>query len=69
MIRVTKHTLKFANTGKRSSIDELLSEWRRVMQLMCDDMWLNGYRWKDDDGWHEFNPMNYRNILTIIDLM
>lgn len=44
MIRATKHTLKFANNGKRSSIETLLAEWRRVMQLISDDMWLNGYR-------------------------
>lgn len=60
MIRATKHTLKFANTGKRSSIDKLLAEWRRVMQLICDDMWLNGYRWEEDDGWHEFNPNQFK---------
>ena len=60
MIRATKHTLKFANTGKRSSVDELLAEWRRVMQLMCDDMWLNGYRWQEEDGWHEFNPAKFK---------
>lgn len=60
MIRATKHTLKFANTGKRSSIDTLLTEWRRVMQIMCDDMWLNGYRWNDESGWHEFNPNKYK---------
>lgn len=60
MIRATKHTLKFANTGKRSSIDELLAEWRRVMQLICDDMWLNGYRWQEEDGRHEFNPTQFK---------
>ena len=60
MIRATKHTLKFANTGKRSSIDKLLAEWRRVMQLICDDMWLNGYRWEEDDSWHEFNPNQFK---------
>ena len=60
MIRATKHTLKFANTGKRSSIDKLLAEWRRVMQLICDDMWLTGYRWQEDDGWHEFNPAQFK---------
>lgn len=60
MIRATKHTLKFANTGKRSSIDELLAEWRRVMQLICDDMWLNGYRWQEEDDRHEFNPTQFK---------
>ena len=60
MIRATKHTLKFANTGKRSSIDELLAEWRRVMQLICDNIWLNGYRWQEEDNWHEFNPTQFK---------
>ena len=60
MIRATKHTLKFANTGKRSSIGKLLAEWRRVMQLICDDMWLNGYRWQEIDDWHEFNPTKFK---------
>jgi predicted RNA-binding Zn-ribbon protein involved in translation (DUF1610 family) len=60
MIRATKHTLKFANTGKRSSIGKLLAEWRHVMQLICDDVWLNGYRWQEDDGWHEFNPAQFK---------
>ena len=60
MIRATKHTLKFANTGKRSSIDTLLAEWRRVVQLICDDMWLNGYRWQENDQWHEFNPSRFK---------
>ena len=60
MIRATKHTLKFANTGKRSSIGKLLAEWRRVMQLLCNDMWLNGYRWQEIDGWHEFDPTQFK---------
>lgn len=30
------------------------------MQMMCDDMWLNGYRWEEEDGWHEFNPEYYK---------
>lgn len=60
MIRSTRHTLKFANTGKRAYIDELLAEWRRVMQLLCDDIWSNGYRWKEDDVWHEFNPNQFK---------
>ena len=60
MIRATKHTLKFANNGKRSSIGKLLSEWRRVMQLISDNIWVNGYRWQEDDGWHEFNPSQFK---------
>lgn len=49
-----------SNNGKRSSIDKLLVEWRRVMQLICDDMWLNGYLWQEGDGWHEFNPSRFK---------
>ena len=60
MIRATKHTLKYANTGKREAVFRLLAEWRRVMQLMCDDMWLNGYHWQEPDGWHEFNPAKFK---------
>lgn len=30
------------------------------MQLLCDDMWLNGYRWQELDGWHEFNPTQFK---------
>lgn len=60
IVRSTRHTLKFANTGKRLSIYRLLAEWRRVMQLICDDMWSNGYRWQEEDGWHEFNPDEFK---------
>ena len=38
MIRSSSHTLRFANTGKREEVFKLLAEWRRVMQLICDDM-------------------------------
>jgi predicted RNA-binding Zn-ribbon protein involved in translation (DUF1610 family) len=38
----------------------LLAEWRRVMQLFCDDIWSNGYTWLEDDGIHEFNPDKYK---------
>lgn len=60
MIRSTQHTMKYANMGKRSSIDELLAEWRRVMQLICDEMWNNGYRWLVGDEWHEFKPDEFK---------
>ena len=38
----------------------LLAEWRRVMQLFCDDIWSNGYTWLDDGVIHEFNPDKYK---------
>ena len=60
IVRSTRHTLKFANTGKKEAISILLAEWRRVMQLFCDDIWSNGYTWLEDDGTHEFNPDKYK---------
>ena len=63
IVRSTSHTLRFANTGKREEVFKLLSEWRRVMQLICDDMWLNGYTWMEDDVFHEFNPGKFKYTL------
>lgn len=68
IVRSSSHTLRFANTGKREEIFKLLAEWRRVMQLICDDVWLNGYTWMEDDVFHEFNrassSTHYRNTWT-----
>jgi predicted RNA-binding Zn-ribbon protein involved in translation (DUF1610 family) len=60
IVRSTRHTLKFANTGKKEAISMLLAEWRRVMQLFCDDIWSNGYTWLEDGVIHEFNPDKYK---------
>ena len=63
IVRSSSHTLRFANTGKREEIFKLLAEWRRVMQLICDDVWLNGYTWMEDDVFHEFNPGKFKYTL------
>jgi len=60
IVRMTRHTLKYANTGKQEAVTTLLAEWRRVMQLYCDEIWDNGYRWNDDSGWHEFKPREFK---------
>lgn len=60
IVRSTRHTLKFANLGKKDAITMLLAEWRRVMQLICDDIWSNGYTWLEDGVIHEFNPDKYK---------
>jgi len=60
IVRSTRHTLKFANTGKQEAISMLLAEWRRVMQLFCNDIWSNGYTWLEDGVIHEFNPDKYK---------
>ena len=38
----------------------LLAEWRRVMQLFCDDIWSNGYTWLEAGVIYEFNPDKYK---------
>lgn len=60
IVRATKHTLKYTNTGKKENLFRLLAEWRRVMQIFCNDIWLNGYTWIEDGVLHEFNPMQYK---------
>ena len=63
IVRSSCHTLKFANTGKQEDVFKLLAEWRRVMQLICDEIWLNGYTWIDNDVYHEFNPEKFKYTL------
>ena len=42
MIRSSAHTLKFANPGKRQGILLFLTEYRRLLQTLVDDIWQNG---------------------------
>lgn len=61
VIRSTKHIIeKYMNTGKQADLVHLLAEWRHVMQIICDDMWLNGYMWMEDGIWHEFNISKFK---------
>ena len=39
MIRTTRHTATFANTGKLSSLDKFLTEYARVTQYYMDYLW------------------------------
>lgn len=39
MVRSSKLTLKFANTGKREKVSELLDEYTRVAQFFVDTIW------------------------------
>lgn len=58
--RTTHHTLRYANTGKNESLMSLLAEWRRVMQLIADELWDNGYKWVEDGITHEFDVHSYK---------
>ena len=42
MIRSSAHTLKFANPGKRADALLFLAEYRRLAQVLIDDIWKNG---------------------------
>jgi transposase len=43
MIRSSKHTIKFTNKNKLEIYHSFLNEYRRVAQIIVDDIWLNGY--------------------------
>jgi len=39
MIRSSAHTLKFANKGKKEAVALFLAEYRRLLQVIIDDIW------------------------------
>jgi len=43
MIRTSTHTLKFCNEGKREVINDLIDEYQRLLTIIIDDIWANGY--------------------------
>lgn len=55
MIKTTQHFLKELNTGKHEMLGEFISEYRRVGELIIDQIWTNGYKWITDNTEHEFN--------------
>lgn len=62
--RSTNHIIsKYANQCKQNELSVLLAEWRRVMQLLCDNIWLNGYIWYEDGIEHEFNITKFKFAL------
>ena len=44
-IRSSKHNTKFNNTTKQTNLNTFVNEYRRVLNLMLDDVWNNGYQW------------------------
>jgi len=50
MIRNTKHTIKFSNTGKKEKYAEFVAEYRRVLQIYVDYMWTANYQWENKKG-------------------
>lgn len=44
MIRSSQHSLKFMNIGKKDLYLSFLTEYRRVGQLIIDNIWQNGYK-------------------------
>lgn len=43
MIRSSKHFTTYLNSGKKYSLDKFLTEYRRVGQLIINQIWENGY--------------------------
>ena len=42
MIRSSKHSLKYTNQNKRDNLSLFLDEYRRLLQVIIDDLWQNG---------------------------
>lgn len=53
MIRSSAHTLKYTNRGKREDIGVFITEYRRLLQAIIDDVWesgIPGYRFIPQTG-------------------
>ena len=44
-IRSSEHITAFANTGKKYTLNYVVVEMRRVMQIMVDHLWQQGLNW------------------------
>ena len=42
-VRTTKHKAAYANQNKLDNLHRFLKEYRRLAQLIVDDIWENGY--------------------------
>lgn len=58
MIKTSKHSIQYSNSGKLNSYTDLISEFRNVAQIIVDDIWTNGYVWSDNTGEHMFSISN-----------
>lgn len=47
MIKISRHTVKFANKSKRDNLNSFLKEYRRVAALILDHLWFNTYHWNN----------------------
>lgn len=63
MIRSSSHTLKFSNEGKLAQIQVLLSEYRRMLQVVIDHIWVQGFR---EDRWYFDVYRNHFNLPSML---
>jgi len=54
-IKISSHSISFANKEKRTNLCDFIDEYRRIAQLIIDDIWSNGYQWETKKGTYEFN--------------
>lgn len=47
IVKTSQHATKFMNKRKESDYNSFLAEYRRVAQAIVDEIWINGYEWKD----------------------
>lgn len=52
MFRCSRHSLKFANKGKKENLTLILNEYRRLLQFLVD------YHWQESDSFSTKNSLN-----------
>jgi transposase len=53
-IKTSVHPVKFANIAKKDNLSIFVDEYRRVAQLVIDEIWENGYEWEEKENKHRF---------------
>ena len=60
LVRSSRHTIRFANPGKRERYAAFVSEYRRVASLLLDRLWDNGWELETDGESHVLDIPNDR---------
>ena len=50
LVRSSKHSIKFANTGKQALLRSILTEYRDAVNFYIDYLWTNRVEWTMKDG-------------------
>ncbi len=57
LTRTSKHSYSDSNSRKRCDVREFISEYRRVSEIILNQIWFEGYSWEYKGVSHSFKPL------------